>query len=300
MTIGERDIEVLRLLGRYRYLRKDFLHQLLGDRGGNEQWLTRRLRDLFDAGYVNRPPEQWRAMNARYSQAVYELDKRGEDLLRERGLYPREVSRLVRKARSGAIRQYPHSMMICDTLASIEIGTQGTDAEIVTWSEILERHGTIDKHNPFKLPCEISYRYPSTGKLHRAKTTLVPDAVFGIRRGEKVSFFALEAERGNGIWRSNLEQPSFLKKILGYRDIIRQKTYEKALGIPNLRVLVVTGSEARINSMIELAAEITGGSNLFLFHDIPTHDHTAPKPFPHLSTAEWKRAGREDTTLLPR
>ena len=297
IEIGERDTEILRLLSRYRYLRKDFMFQLLS--WPSEQTFTRRLRDLFDAGYINRPEEQWRTFNCRYSNAVYELDLRGEQYLRDHDLHPPSVSHLVRKSRSGAIRQYPHSMMICDTLASIEIGMQGTGCELVTWEEILTRQGTIEKENPFKLPCTIEFTYPKTRKTHRAKTFLIPDALFGIRHEGKVSFFALEAERGNGIWRSNLQQPSFLKKILGYRDIIRTKTYEKVYGIPNMRVLVVTGSPARIQTMINLTAEITGGSNLFLFHDIPTHDLKAPKPFPQLFEAEWKRAGRDSTTLSP-
>ena len=73
IEIGERDIAILSVLARYRYIRKDFLYALLPPQ--SMQVLTRRLRDLYDTGYVNRPEEQWRAFNARYSQAVYELDR---------------------------------------------------------------------------------------------------------------------------------------------------------------------------------------------------------------------------------
>lgn len=294
IEMGERDLEVLSLLARYRYLRKDFLVRLLGD--VSEQWVTRRLRSLFDLGLINRPQEQWQAYNARYSPVVYEIDDRGEEVLRQHGLYPMEVSHLTRKARNGAIRQYPHSMMICDTLASIEIGLQGSGCSLVTWQQIIERRGTMHLENPFKLPCKISYTFPATGKTHHANTYVIPDGLFGIRYPDKgVRFFAIEAERGNGIRRSNLEQPSFLKKVLAYKDIITQKTHTEVFGIPNLRVLVVTPKAERARHMAELAVETIGPSNIFLFHDIPTQDSLfkAPKPFPELFTEPWNRAGRE-------
>lgn len=299
IEIGERDIAILSLLARYRYLRKDFMLKLLGK--VSEQKVTRRLRDLYDLGYINRPEEQWRAMNARYSAAVYELDTKGEQLLRDNELYPLELSSLTRKSRNGAIRQYPHSMMICDTLASIEIGLMGTNHELVTWEQILTKHGTLDAENPFKMPCTISYTYPKTQKTHYAKTFIIPDGIFGIKRPDDTfSFFALEAERGNGIWRNNLEQPSFLKKILAYQDIISRKTYKEVLGIPNMRVLVVSPLEKRAEHMRELVQEIIGSSNIFLFHHIPTQDEIlkAPKPFPELATSLWQRAGNDPTTLV--
>lgn len=298
ITLSDRDIEILTVLARYRYIRKDFLHALLPPQ--SMQVLTRRLRDLFDAGYVNRPEEQWRAFNARYSQAVYEIDVLGEEALRERGVYPRELSSLTRKSRGGAIRQYPHSMMICDTLASIEIGLKGTGHRLITWSEILERRGTISKENPFKLPCTIDYVY-QTGAEYHAETSVVPDALFGIRHPDGMaSFFVLEAERGNGIERRNLDQPSFLKKLLAYRNISHTKVYKEVLGIPNMRVLVVTPGEQRIKHMRELAEREIGQSRLFLFQSIPTQDANlkAPSPFPILSTIPWERAGLDATSLL--
>ena len=83
-------------------------------------------------------------------------------------------------------------------------------------------------------------------------------------------FFALEAERSNRVAASNLRQSSFLKKVLAYRDIVARQTHRTALGLPNLLVLTVTTSKARIETMKALVTEVTGGkgSALFLFKEV--------------------------------
>lgn len=190
--------------------------------------------------------------------------------------------------------------MICDTLASIEIGLKDTGHSIITWSEILERRGTVTAENPFRLPCTIDYIYQNGAEYH-ADTHVVPDALFGIRHPDGLaSFFVLEAERGNGIKRSNLDQPSFLKKLLAYRAISREGTYKDVYGIPNMRVLVVTTGDERIKHMRELAEVELTSSKLFLFNAIPTQDAMlkAPAPFPMLSSIPWQRAGLPPIGLL--
>src|ERR1700737_637418 len=82
ITLSPRDREIFTLLYRYRYLRSTFIHAFVG---GNEKRLIERLGDLFHEGYLNRPPQQWQAFNARYTPAVYELDVLGDAALRIRG-----------------------------------------------------------------------------------------------------------------------------------------------------------------------------------------------------------------------
>ena len=288
--ITENDLDILRILARYRYLRTSFIFPLVGRKANTSGYLS--LRKLFEHGYINKPREQHRGYNNLYTPDIYELDKKGADVLKER--LP-EATRLVRKRYDVPVKNFGHAMMICDTMASIELGINQTDCELITWQEIVERAGG---ENPMKLPCDIEHRF--NGSLVRKSTFLHPDGLFGIRYPDgNTSFFALEAEHFNPINPTNLDRASFLKKFLGYRDIVKSGVYKKQLSIPNVRVLVVAPTAAKIQHMQELVVELVGQSNLFLFAQIPVQEEIfkAPPPFPELFEQEWQRAGHEPTNI---
>jgi len=296
----ERDTTIFALLRRYRYLRSTFIHAFVG---GCEKRLIERLGDLFHEGYLNRPPQQWQAFNARYAPAVYELDALGEAFLRERGEEePAYAVDLVAKGRMGANRQFAHALMICDTLSSIELGVRQTrGVRFISWQEILARapESTRAAPNPFAIPVSISYTFPHTGTTRTSTTTLIPDGLFGLAYAQPDSgrtlyrFFALEAERTNRVHCSNLEQTSWLRKVLAYREITAQRIYHSHLGLPNLMVLVVTPTDARIETMTKLIMDITEdrGSTQFLLRSIPVLGFKAPPPTPELFVSPWRRAG---------
>lgn len=137
---------------------------------------------------------------------------------------------------------------------------------------------------------------------------LIPDGLFGLEYvladGTKgYRFFALEAERTNRVWCQNLRQASWLRKVLAYRDIARQRAFHSHLGLPNLLVLVVTPTESRIEAMRRLVTEVTEGrgSPMFLFHHIPVIGHGCPPPaMPDLFAGPWARAGYEDMRICDR
>jgi hypothetical protein len=113
-----RDIELFKLLYRYQYLRSDVLYAFLG--GDSQTRFKKRLGDLYHEGkFVNRPEQQWQFARCRCMPLVYELDVRGEQVLRDQGL-PVYSSPLLTKGRMGVARQFAHQLMICDCLASIE------------------------------------------------------------------------------------------------------------------------------------------------------------------------------------
>src|SRR5665213_2127547 len=109
VVLSPRDLEIFKLLNRYRYLRSTFIHTLVG---GYKIALIKRLGTLFHDGYLDRPAQQWQAINARYMPAVYELGTRGAQALRSVGIAVNPMSS----------QQFSHSLMVCDILASIEIG----------------------------------------------------------------------------------------------------------------------------------------------------------------------------------
>jgi hypothetical protein len=75
--------------------------------------------------------------------------------------------------------------MVCDIIASFELAKKS--ALTFLPSETLDI-GSLE------LSCDISHTF-KTGKTHRSKKALEPDALFGLK-GEKIIWFALEADRG--------------------------------------------------------------------------------------------------------
>jgi hypothetical protein len=302
-----RDIELFKLLYRYQYLRSDVLYAFLG--GDSQTRFKKRLGDLYHEGkFVNRPEQQWQFARCRCMPLVYELDVRGEQVLRDQGL-PVYSSPLLTKGRMGVARQFAHQLMICDCLASIELGVrQNTALRFISWQEILAKapEQTCSKDNPFAIPITISYTRPGSSVVHGADVKAVPDGLFGLeyaRDGQKLyRFFALEADRNTmPVKRSNLEQSSYLRKVLAYRQIITQDIHRSHLGLPNLLVLTVTINEHHMKNIMAAVKEVAkeGKSSLFLFKTMSSLGdfQKAPAPTPHVLTEPWQRVGCEALTI---
>lgn len=216
-----RDIEILKALNRYRYLRANFIHRLVG---GSKQHVQRRLGDskfkgkdfgLAGAGFIRKPEQQLQSYNARYSPRVYELTPKGKEVLKQHGV-PIRIWQ-------GEL-QFWHRLMVADIVSSFEILAKMNGLRFRDQWDILG-----DK--PLSLPTTIDW-----GKLHSDKP-LEPDALFAFDN----RYFLLEADRGTeAVERSNLHQTSYLRKLLAYRDIIRSKTTEREWGIPTPFVLTIT------------------------------------------------------------
>lgn len=281
-------LDLLELLYRYKYLRTSFIRLLL-DCG--EQGIIRQLRTRRKQGLIFKPPEQKRGYNNLYSPRIHSITKKGEDLLVAYDRHPLKATRLFRSKGDVPVKNFAHAMMICDTMASIEMGLRETGCEFIPWTAIVDR---VEHPEPMKFEFSTFYKDKSV------KGKLVPDGLFGIRYPDNtVSFFALEAENFNPIEPADLSRASFLKKVLAYQDIIQSKKY-KQLGIPNLRVLFVFPTEARADHARELTERLYTNTNMFLFHNIPVQELLlkAPPPFPELVTSKWQRAGMDAIPLF--
>jgi hypothetical protein len=303
IELTERDIELFKLLNRYHFLRSNFLYAFLG--GNSETRFKERLGDLYhDGRYINRPEQQWQFANCRHMPVVYELDGAGEQVLCDRGAM-RNDSPLLKKGRMGAYRQFAHELMICDCMASIELGVrQDHRLRFISWQEIVAKapERTCNLDNPFAIPVSISHTFASTGATQRADIKIVPDGLFGLEYtcdGQKTyRFFALEADRNTlPVMRSNLHQSSYLRKILTYRQIAAQNIYKSHLGLPILLVLTVATNELHLTNIMSLVKELAheGKSRFFLFKTKSSVGdyQKAPEPTAHILTAPWQRVGYE-------
>lgn len=301
LIIGPRDMEIFQLLQRYRYLRASQLRALLPDdlRGRSEKRFRERLGTLYHERYLARPSQQMARFDFYYAESIYALDERGETYLRTHGL-DGPFPHLAAKARAGAHKQFIHSMMVVDTLVAIEVGVRAeTGLRFLNWQDVLAKMpaATQNLSNPFQFPrVGVSYTMPGTNKTLRGDISLIPDAVFAIEYPTGFVLYLLEAEHKDCASRTTLRGNSFLRKALGYRELRQSGLFKQHFGTNSIVVLTVAPSTARVQSLLSIINDISGGtgSPMFAFQTVtafgPTHE-TAPQG-QHLSELRWMRAGR--------
>lgn len=285
IVIVPHDIDIFTVFARYRYLRVDFAHTLIG---GHLASLRRRLSKLARAGYLSRPSQQHHQVNANYRYQIYELTQKGIDELHAR-------TGLSADFRHGDGRNFAHAVMINDALANLEAGSRG-HSRFITYQEIAE-------HPNFKgrgLSVDISYTFPT--KTEHATCDYYGDAIGGFERNGQYVFFQIEVENTNRVTCNNLKQTSFLKKFLSIQQVIATQLYKSAWGFPNLLTLVVSPNQAHIDSMKQLILDETNGKGVsyIMFRPITSLDDLeAAKPC-DFYTGAWQRAGHPDYSFKDR
>lgn len=281
IALSERDRELFRLLARYRLLRSTYLHAFLG---GSPKRFIERLGDLYHEGFLDRPEQQWNSANARTMPVVYCLGAKAYRALEEggEGFAPERYS---------VSRQFAHELMICEILASIELGARQTPGlRFIPFPEILTYapQATKAKANPLAIPIGI------TG------ATLVPDALFGLAyEGTSPAtyrFFALEADRATmPVFRSSRTQTSYGRKLAAYREGLANGTIRSWFGLPNLLVLTVSVNEQHLRNIMAARDKAIGGSGspVLLFKTLSPPDgyQAMSIPTPALLTTPWARVG---------
>lgn len=135
LELTARDIEIFKLLKCYRYLRSTYIHAFVG--GTSEKRFKERLGDLFHEGYIDRPTQQWEFARARYLPAVYENGAGAVRALSETGVTIDDARTFPATT---AHRQFQHSLMICEILASLDLAARANPRlRFIAWPEILAR-----------------------------------------------------------------------------------------------------------------------------------------------------------------
>lgn len=269
-------LPLLQLLNRRRFGRTNFLAPCLG---GSFQARRKDIGRLANDGYLTRhAPNGGGKMERAYPEhfhRIYENNEAGEHLLRRAGIEPKPKS---------AAQDFWHQVFIDDILLSIEAAGKlgGLEYEDI--------NGLPD------LPCKISHTI--NGKVHTSDKAVRPDAVFRIGR----KFFCLEADRGTEpIERSNLEQTSYLRKLLQYRHVFQNQTYKTEWKFDNLMVLNVTvGTERVKNIMAFMRDDLKAKASFLLFQSAPSlaSSTKAPEPALTLITEPWQRVGYPPFSFL--
>jgi len=211
--------------------------------------MNARLRLLYDHKYVDRPKAQYAIFAyADKRPLVYALGNKGASLLSARyGLkmpakvYWTEKNRRVRE------KQIEHTLSISDFMVSIEVMCEDkTDLEFIDPDTILTNSPVQNRNAryPFRWKTTIQHNG------ERLQVALVPDYVFGLRQLStgKERYYFVEIDRGTmPVFRRDIMQTSFMRKILSYADTFERGLANSRFGMKGFQVLTVTTSETRIN-----------------------------------------------------
>lgn len=272
MQLTERDYDIIRLVGRHRFLRSQ---QIIALVGGNPQPLLRRLHLLYHHGYLERPRAQLDYYHQGGSRSmVYGLGNKGAALLkRERGVRWSDKNRAVGRM------FLEHALLVSEVMVTIELACRLAGVRLLIDESLPIRNTISPKHQPFRWHVSIT---------SRLRLGIIPDRVFGLEFPDASGkptrvFFFLEADRGTmPVTRKNLSQTSFFRKLLAYEATWAQSLHQKLFGFHRFRVLTVTTSAARVTSLVTACAQLKSGHGLFLFADrasLEAHDDLFSLPW---------------------
>lgn len=280
VVLSPRDVEVFKLLNRYRYLRSTFLKAFLPK--GNESAFIRRLGNLYhEEPYLKRPEQQYQCGNALYLPIVYELGDLARQALMLHGVAPFKADK-----QAGQTKNFAHALMICDVLASVELGCRCLhEPRFIAGEEIIAKAPCREADNPLRISVSVQGR----------QVSVVPDALFGLEYPNKsYRFFVLEVDRGTmPVFRKSLDKSSYHKKLLAYRQVVSTEVFKEHFDVPNLFVLNVTTSRERMSHIMDELKKMTEGkgNSVFLFKTMKGEMWTAPPADPHMISELWSRAG---------
>jgi hypothetical protein len=286
--LQERDIDIIRHVYKHRFLTSEHIKALIP---GSDQRILRRLQALYHSDHLDRPREQiihYRA-GAGSTSMIYGLGNKGADLLTQEFRIARAKVDWTSKNRTAQVAFLEHTLEVADFMVCLELACrQRKDIEMIEPAEILDRAPakTRGKYNPFAF--QVKAKRPGHREAGPVTFGVIPDKIFGLHfvnepAGRNWAYFFLEADRATmPVKRKNLFKTSFYKKMLGYYTAspMKQGVFKETFGFKNARVLTVTKSQDRINSMIEVGKDVDErgkGTRMFWFTQAGNIDLGAPE-----------------------
>ena len=272
VRLQSRDIEIIKYVHKHRFLTSRHILALIP---GSERGVLGRLQKLFHGGYLDRPAYQLQPHKKGSDPLVYGLGNKGADTLSWECGIDRSRVDWTQKNRQIKTFYLRHALMVSHFMVCLELACRSVaGVELIEPEEIVKRRPS-KTYNPNN-PCgwRVVQKRKTDSTVRQINCSVVPDKVFGLffpeeREGRKNAFFFLEADRSTmPVMRTNFKTTSFFKKMIGYWESWRQDLYTANFGFKNARVLTITKSQERIDSMIAAGKQVDErkqGSKMFLF-----------------------------------
>ncbi len=288
VTPTDRDLLWFQKLYEHGPLPSSFLLALAKDTHKSGKRAKERLTDLFNeentphgSAYLSRPPQQFRTLDSRYKQLVYDLTPASEQALSDAGYWY-----LHRPATNGP---WLHACMVACITASIEAAVRGRDdLAFLSQSFLLGR-------------ADVALRAPV--HIHDEGQTrcidLVPDALFGLEyktpEGSRYRCFLVEADRATEpAVSANFNRKSWRRSLLQYENYLGGNRYRDHLRLrAPMLVLTVVNDEARLAQLLPLVEQYAPSvRSRMLFRSWEVFGTVFSPPMPDLDLLEgdWLRA----------
>jgi hypothetical protein len=232
------DVEVLKQLSDYRFLDT---YQILALQPRGLRNLRRRLQYLFHAGLVDRPPRQHDFLQPP-GPVVYGLGNKGAEVLARALDVERGKVDWQAKNREAGFPYIEHTLMISRFRTTLTLALNSLNGASITWQQ-----------GP-QLKAEI--------KLKGQRLAVIPDGYFTIQYRGQYHHLFLEADR------STMSTKRYLRKLRAYWLWWKAGGHQRKFSIPRFRVLTLTTSEKRkqsLRALARLADDGKRGSPMFLF-----------------------------------
>lgn len=256
LVLTERDKTILRYLYARRFLTTDHIQWLTDSKSRTK--LNYRLKDLFDARFLDRPPIQEQIFShANKRPLVHALGNKGIQYIKETMGFkvPQSVDWTDKNRKVKSKDFLEHVLGVSDFFVSAELTTADLDGiRFVSEDVVIAQSPGRTAALPYPLRLPTGFDWLDGTFVQRST---VPDGMFALTDsrsdGEpRKSFYFLEYDTGSmPVVRSSINQSSIIKKMFGYADIYGRKLHVKRFGYRNFRVLFVTRGKDRIQSMID-------------------------------------------------
>jgi len=248
-VLTDRDLEILKAVNRYRYLRTGQIKRLVFPGNTTEQSARRRLKYLFHNGYLGRVMPFVR-IGEGSSETAYYLDKAGRDVLQQAG---EEVGAY---AFGGQVKHQflDHALDISEFRVHLELAL--ADHPVVeihrfTADFEVKAHttGAIGKKR-YKLFDEVAH------PVSKESYVVYPDALITLKgKGSLEQFqrlYFVEIDRGT-------EGLNVIKdKIIGYSLYLKQNVFAKFGKFKAFVVLLQTNSRKRAENIRHFLTGVDG------------------------------------------
>jgi hypothetical protein len=269
IALTVRDLNLLANVARHRFLTSA---QLAAMDGGSPQNVVRSLRLLFDHRYLDRPASHLVMVPLQGTRPlVYAVGQRGARALRAHGhLVDDRADWTEKNKRAGAVF-VEHTLEIAEFMVRLELECRAHD-QVEFVGEQLIIAGSPQATRQAREPLRWEVERIERGR--KVALSVVPDGLFALKFADgTASYFLLEIDRGtipikrtdtagSAAWRKNIAY-----KLATYFEGWQAERHVQQFGVKQVRVLLLTSSEARMKHMLSALHELTGdrGTAFFLF-----------------------------------
>ena len=267
INIGERDLEILESLASCPLTPKQLckLSTTFTSRFNDLHNVRRRLRLLLKAGLISKFP--YSVQSDGRAPDYWKLTRDGFRLLYddERVLPKRNFFEAIRPA------HHYHTHSLAETIVHLSVSAKENNCDIIQ----------VARENSVKLVAE--------------PFTLYPDCAFVIRRSDgKLFSFVIELDNSSERVRSAKDVECIERKLRGYDT--HQATFESIDPNRYVVMFVTTRSMARLEHILELAADITTMPDRKIFVGCHLDNLLASNPFSDANLLDHRGLQR---TLIP-